>query len=184
MKSNKNIIIIVSAVLLAIAVILVINLASAKNDIPPVGQIKNQDVHKAPSTFKNEPQGEALKQEITKDFLEDIQIMQSSNPNDYGKGLTGKALQKFKDAYNQDAQGGKLRIRVYKTLKAEVADMQFGVPEATFKFVDNSYFVDPNTMKPISKPLNVTREWYMGMQKEDGRWKISLIMGAAKQDTH
>lgn len=183
MKKYKNIIIIASAVLLVVVVILLINLASTKDSIPSVGKIKNQDVHKAPNAFKNEPKGEALRQQITKDFLEDIQIMQSSNPSDYKKGLTGKALQEFTDAYNQDAQGNKLRIRVYNTLKASVNDMQFNVPEATFKFVDNSYFVNPSTMKPISQPLNVIRTWYIGMHKEDGRWKIALIMGAAKPNT-
>jgi len=101
------------------------------------------------------------------------------------EGLTGRALRQFQTAYEKDFDGGKIRVRVYKTIDVKVIGMQFGVPEAIYKFTDNSYYIDTKTRQPVSQPLNVKREWALGLAKDaGGHWKVSLIMGAARNSKH
>lgn len=181
LKNNKTAIVISALVLIA-AVIWFLSMMNANNGVPPVGAIAaSPDVHNE----KNELTGAKLKAKVSKDLQDDINLMQSKNPHDYTKGLTGRALRQFQSAYEKDFDGGKIRIRVYKTIDIKVIGMQFGVPEAIYKFTDNSYYIDAKTRQPVSQPLNVKREWALGLAKDTGdHWKVSLIMGAAKTSQH
>ncbi|OIO84695.1 MAG: hypothetical protein AUK32_08305 [Candidatus Aquicultor secundus] len=181
LKNNKTTIIITALILIA-AVIWFLSMINANNGVPPVGTIAARpDVHNE----KNELTGAKLKEKISKDLLDDIKLMQSKNPHDFTKGLTGRALRQFQTAYEKDFDGGKIRVRVYKTIDVKVIGMQFGVPEAIYKFTDNSYYIDTKTRQPVSQPLNVKREWALGLAKDaGGHWKVSLIMGAARNSKH
>jgi hypothetical protein len=178
MASTKNIII-VSAVILVAAAVLVFSLAGTKSDIPPVGSIKEVKPHEAPSELK----GEALRKKIYDDFIEDVKLWQSDNPHDYRKALTGRALQQLEDIYGADLKAGKIKVRVHKDIKAEVKDLQFDTAQVAYKFTDASYYIDAETKKAITKPLNVTREWNIGLtqDKANGQWKITVILGAPRK---
>ncbi|MHB8841632.1 MAG: hypothetical protein ACYC56_07570 [Candidatus Aquicultor sp.] len=181
LKNNKTALII-TALIVTAAAIWFLSMLNADNGVPPVGTIAaSPDVH----SEKNELTGVKLKEKITNDLQDDIKLMQAKNPHDYTKGLTGRALRQFQTAYEKDFGGGKIRVRVYKTTDIKVIGMQFGVPEAIYKFTDNSYYIDAKTRQPVSKPLNVKREWALGLAKDAGdHWKVSLIMGAAKNSRH
>ena len=183
MKDKTNLALYITAGVVVVIVAVLIGVINARSSAPAlVGSVEAVDPHKQ----KNELTGEALKKQIETDLKEDIQYMQSKNPHDYTKGLIGRALTQFNTAYENDFAGGKIRVRVYNTTELNVIGMQFGVPEAIFKFTDNSYYIDAKTRQAVSKPLGLKRQWAIGMAKDDkdGQWKISVIMGAARDPQH
>ncbi|MDI6716570.1 MAG: hypothetical protein QME63_06460, partial [Actinomycetota bacterium] len=151
------------------------------------------DIHNAPSQLQDTDKdkdkdkdgkklvGEALRKKINEDLIEDMKYLQSPNPHDYNKGFTGRALAALQSAYDDNFAAGKKKIWVIKNLETKVTDMQFGVPEGVCTFFDASYYIDVETRKPLTKPINVKRVWYVGMRQDKGsdQWKIMVIMGAA-----
>lgn len=157
----------------------------AKNDVSlPIAKGKvNQTSNKRPAKdeLKEEPTGEELEKLITKHALEDIKYWSAQNPDDYSKGFIGSALSSLQNTYKKDLEAGKIKVRVHKDVDLKITGMQFGTPKGTYKFRDESYYIDAKTKKPISQAESVQKEWKLAFRKDkDGTWKISLVMGVFK----
>lgn len=122
-------------------------------------------------------QTKKIKAEIEKGFERalDVWINTKDNPEDFEKGLAGRALWELKQQSADEQAQGKIKIRVHDEREFEVVKVKEDAGAVAYAYTDNGYYIDAKTKKRISEPSRDKKEWLIGVGKFGKVWKISEI---------
>lgn len=129
-------------------------------------------------------QAKKIKKEIEAGFKKAIDVWTNTkgNPESFKKGLTGKALLELEKQTKNESAQGKIKIRVHDNSEFEVVKVKETAGAVAYVYIDNGYYIDAKTKKPISKPSGAKKEWLIGIGKYGKVWKISNIVPLRPND--
>jgi hypothetical protein len=114
---------------------------------------------------------------LLKQVVEDLNLItQTTDQTTLAQALTGAALKQTLTQLQQERLAGKPKVRRYANIKVSFANYTKGVAGLTVTFTDKSYYVDPKTGRPLTKPSNKPVKILVAVKKEANRWKIFNLL--------
>ncbi|MBS3956100.1 MAG: hypothetical protein KGZ40_00995 [Clostridiales bacterium] len=120
-----------------------------------------------------------LREQVLADAKLAVEAWLSGDEEQLGAVFTQNMIHEWARARGLDENEGVERVRVHSQQEFTVSDLKEDRPRVSYKFLDDSYFVDADTGDSVSEPYGLERELVIVLVLDGESYKIDTIIGSA-----